>query len=182
MKIKLDLTGRRFGRLTAIKPTQKPTGSRDRHTLWLCECDCGGVANVRSDKLTNGYTKSCGCLKNEIATERILSNGKPHPTHGQSSNRLYNIYQHMKARCNNPKKHKYKDYGGRGITVCKEWEDSFQAFYDWAMANGYTEDMSIDRIDVDRGYQPDNCQWLTISENSIKSWEDRKKKEKRNED
>lgn len=164
MKIKLDLTGQKFGRLMVIEKAEKPPHSRDRHSYWLCRCECGNISRVAADKLKNGSTRSCGCLKAELDTERIKTYGKPNLKHGLCNSRIYNIYNHMISRCYKKNDRKYKDYGGRGITVCSEWRDSFQRFCDWAMANGYTDELSIDRIDNNNGYSPDNCRWATFKQ------------------
>lgn len=155
----IDLTGKRFGRLTVIGKADDITDINGRvfHT-WKCKCDCGNIVDsVRTYYLTNGQKKSCGCFQNE-------SNSEVHTKHCKRKTRLYGIWQSMKTRCNN-KNHKYfKNYGGKGINVCKEWTDDFQAFYDWAMSNGYADGLSIDRIDSKGNYEPSNCRWATPME------------------
>lgn len=147
----IDLTGQRFGRLTVIERAgAKPT-------RWLCECECGRKIEINAYSLNSGRTTSCGCFARECSAERKK-------THGNAYTRLYNIWCCMKQRCLNPNHISYCNYGGRGITVCAEWLHRFQSFYDWAMANGYRDDLSIDRIDNDKGYSPDNCRWATIKE------------------
>lgn len=145
-----DLLGARFGRLVVIEKTNRRTSGR--HVIWRCKCDCGNECFVQSNSLTTNKTKSCGCL----IIGRV--------THHQSGTKLYDVWCAAKARCNNPKNKNYKHYGGRGIKVCDEWENSFQAFYEWAMANGYKEGLSIDRIDNDGNYEPANCRWVTQEE------------------
>ena len=149
----IDLTGKRFGRLVVIERSDK-IGS---HPMWLCECDCGNRVIVDGANLRTNHTKSCGCYHSEIAP-------KNRTKHGKSYTRLHRIWACMKQRCYYPKRHNYHNYGGRGITICDEWRTDFQAFYDWAMANGYNDNLSIDRVDVNGNYRPENCRWATMKE------------------
>lgn len=143
----IDLTGQRFGRLVVVKRVDHEKKGQAR---WLCRCDCGKEKVVQSYDLRSGNTQSCGCQRQENFT---------HIVHGHSRKRVYAIWKGMKSRCFNENRKCYKDYGGRGITVCDEWKDDFEVFYDWAMANGYSDDLTIDRKDSDGNYDPSNCRW-----------------------
>ncbi|WP_223162586.1 hypothetical protein [Ruegeria intermedia] len=125
---------------------------------WLCRCACGNLTVKDGSRLRQGNVKSCGC-----ATRAMISAARR--THGMTGHRLDNIRRGMIARCHNPRSKDYKRYGARGIRVCQEWRDTPASFYDWARANGYAHDLSIDRIDASGGYNPDNCRWIPLSEN-----------------
>jgi len=146
-----DLTGQRFGNLTVIAEGPKTNSGR---TTWVCRCDCGKEKIVRAHNLKRGTTISCGCHKYALAKERLTK-------HGDSQKRLYRIWWNMIHRCEYKKSNRYKNYGGRGISVCEEWRNSYEEFRDWALSNGYSDDLSIDRIDVDGNYCPKNCRWVT---------------------
>lgn len=151
------MIGRKFSKLTVIqRDIDKPSG-RHKPCYWICRCDCGNEISVITGDLKSGNTKSCGCYK----AERL---SKLRTTHKKSRTKLYNVWNTMKSRCYNEKAEKYKDYGARGITVCDEWLHNFQAFYEWAMANGYEENLTIDRKDVNGNYEPSNCRWSTTKE------------------
>lgn len=160
-KIKVDYTGKRFHYLTVVRfipPEERDGYSHDKDTRkWLCLCDCGNYVRVRTDQLKDDRIKSCGCMAKKLS-------GEKHKTHGQKGTRLYGIWNNMKDRCGNCNAKDYPRYGGRGITVCQDWLSDFLPFYTWAMENGYRDDLSIDRIDNDKGYSPSNCRWTTGKE------------------
>lgn len=133
----------------------------DQHNshYWHCVCDCGTERDIAAGALRHGNTKSCGCYVKE--RNKVQPNRK---THGMVGTRIYRIWSAMKRRCYNPKAINYADYGGRGITVCDEWKEDFQAFYDWATTNGYTDNLTVDRIDNNGNYCPGNCRWTTYKE------------------
>jgi len=157
-----NLRGKRFGRLVAIEPTEK---RKNNHVVWVCQCDCGNIHEVISSVLVSGLSNSCGCWRKD----RMMK-------HSGSGTRLYQIWKLIRSRCNNPNNQRAHRYGGRGIKVCTEW-DNFKTFREWALQNGYKDPeeneefkhfLSIDRIYNNGNYCPDNCQFITVSENSIK--------------
>jgi hypothetical protein len=156
MSVKIDLVGKRFGRLVVVKEYKSNT----RESQWVCICDCGIVTKpILCSNLKRGHTQSCGCIRRERAQKRTWK-----VKHDLSHTRLYNIWQGMNQRCFNPNNCNYKYYGNRGITVCKEWLNDFESFRDWAIANGYRDDLTIDRIDVNGNYEPSNCRWATMKQ------------------
>jgi len=151
-----DLTGRKFGKWTVLErasPVKRKDGRVMRYWLCKCSCDKGTTRIVLERSLLDGTSTSCGCNRADTSKERKINS-----THGMSTSRLYAIYKHMHHRCYNQNDINYKNYGGRGITVCDEWH-TFESFCEWANLNGYSDDLSIDRIDVDKWYAPDNCRW-----------------------
>jgi hypothetical protein len=146
----ISLIGNKYGKLTVL---ERVIIKGDKHTYWRCKCDCGGEKIARSDALQNGDTSHCGCVNN---------NG----THHKTGHRINNIWGGMKERCLNENCKNYSEYGGRGITICSEWLNDFMSFYNWSMENGYSDNLSIDRINVNGNYEPGNCRWATPKEQS----------------
>lgn len=157
-RITTRLVGKRFGRLTVVRDSGRRL-DKCGNILWECKCDCGNTTYVLTSNLVKKHsgTVSCGCHSLEMKTKHNLTITNP---------RIYKILVGMKGRCYNPNSRGYKWYGERGIKICDEWmgENGFQNFYNWAIANGYGENLTIDRIDVNGNYEPSNCRWVTIQE------------------
>jgi len=150
----IDLSGQRFGRLTVI---ERAGTNQWKQPLWLCICDCGNTTIVDRCKLKSGNTRSCGCL-------RVDTQKAEHTTHGGSKTRLFRCWNNAKTRCYRPYSKDYKEYGARGIRMCDEWLHDFGAFQSWALENGYSDSLTLDRINPDGNYCPENCRWATIKQ------------------
>lgn len=148
------LIGNKYNSLTIIGID---SSNKSGHYFLRCKCDCGNEKVIRADRVLNNITKTCGCQNKHYnaCNPHRLSHKYP---------KLYSVWNTMRHRCYNPRNWKYKDYGGRGITVCEEWRNNFPNFFNWAMAYGYQEGLTIDRIDVNGNYEPTNCRWATLKQ------------------
>lgn len=154
----IDITNQRFGSLTAIEPSK--TIAIGKSKKWLCKCDCGIMKEIASSDLRLGKTISCGCKKKERMKERFT-------THGMSDTKLYDVWKSMKARCYRKTCKDYPNYGGRGIKINSEWLKDFMNFYNWSIYKGYREGLTIDRINPDGNYEPNNCRWIENEEQAL---------------
>jgi len=153
-----DITGQKFGRLTALRRLGR---DKNGYALWECKCDCGNIVSVTGNRLRTGNTKSCGCYNIDKIRER---NHTLKRKHGETHTKLFHIWTGMQTRCSNPNAINYKDYGAKGISICEEWANDFTKFRDWALKNGYSPNLTIDRIDFTGNYEPGNCRWVTVKE------------------
>ena len=154
---KYQLSGKKFGMWTVLERAEKK--SENNKGLWKCLCECGKIGYVNSYNLIHKKSLSCGCIQKKVTIERLT-------THNLTNTKLYRIYFDMKRRCYNPNNKRYKDYGGRGISICDEWKNDFMSFYNWSIENNYKEGLSIDRINVNGNYEPSNCRWATKKQQS----------------
>ena len=154
----INLIGQKYGRLTVI---ERYKNSKNNRVQWKCKCDCGNYKIVTSSDLRSNKIKSCGCLRKEKA---IILGKNTNLKHNMTHTRIYRIWISMRNRCYYKKNIAYKNYGKRGIKVCKEWKDDFMNFYNWAINNGYKDDLTIDRIDVNGNYEPNNCRWVDMKQ------------------
>ena len=152
-----DITGKRYGKLVAIKLDHIERTKTGTVHYWLYRCDCGNEKVIRKGEVSQGGSQSCGCYLKESA-------GNRNRTHGGTNTRLYHTYKDMKRRCYNPKFKAYKDYGGRGITICQEWLSDFLNFKKWSLESGYKDNLTIERIDFNGNYEPGNCKWIPLKE------------------
>lgn len=153
----IDISGQKFGNLLVLEYLGKER--------WKCLCDCGNITTSSITSLKSGHKKSCGCLHVKSAQQQGIKNIK----HGfarelTGTEKLYRTWLNMKARCYNPKRRDYKNYGAKGIQVCDDWKNNFVNFKDWALNSGYTDGLTIDRIQNDKGYFPHNCRWVTMKQ------------------
>lgn len=155
--IQIDLTGETFGKLKVLEFAGKKNG----RNYWKCQCSCGKVIEASTGNLRSGRATNCGCF-------RIERTKLANTTHGKTNTKLYGVYKHMYRRCYKETEPAYKNYGGRGIKICEEWLNNFENFYDWAVNNGYDENLTLDRINVNGNYEPSNCRWVnqTVQQNN----------------
>lgn len=156
-----NIIGTKYARLTVLeRPTRRASKTKPNviYTFVKCRCDCGNVGEYHLNAIKNRKYSSCGCLKRELAKERYT-------IHGKRNHTLYRRWKNMRQRCNNPNNPRYKDWGGRGIRVCDEWQKSYLSFFNWSIANGYKKELELDRINNNGNYEPSNCRYVTHQQN-----------------
>lgn len=156
-----NLEGQKFGHLLVLERAKNKIFKSQQIVCWKCKCDCGNIVIIQSSNLVTGNSTNCGCIRKKHFIE---SAKKKNTKHNKSYSRIYFIWQSMKDRCYNKHNKNYKNYGQRKIKVCNEWKKDFMNFYNWSINNGYKNDLTIDRIDVNGNYEPSNCRWATIKQ------------------
>lgn len=163
--IPIDLVGRRYDKLVVLSKMEMTKSG----AIWICQCDCGALVRKMTTQLRRKGRLRGGCRDCE---SKVRSDSSSLNTNGNckgGKTRIYSIWKGMRARCYNPKHSMYYRYGQRGIRICDEWQ-LFPAFKEWSLIHGYAETLTIERINPDSNYAPDNCEWITKSENSLRSW------------